>query len=225
MVNREELRELCKRLNLHHLSKINTFDLDIKDKLDYFKYLLEYEIQEREKKVKKHNLSSSHLPNIKSDNKYEGIDEWNINDVKKLNWFRNNQNLIIVGKCGIGKTAIAVDIAKTAINEKYKVYYLCVDEYLRILKNENDPKSKIAHTKMKDADLIIVDEMIYLPIDASDIVMLYRSIMYFNQARSFIFITNRRLEEWTDTNEDKHTMETFTERLMNGSRILMLSKK
>lgn len=23
MVNREELRELCKRLNLHHLSKIN----------------------------------------------------------------------------------------------------------------------------------------------------------------------------------------------------------
>ena len=216
MVNREELRELCKRLNLHHLSKINTFDLDIKDKLDYFKYLLEYEIQEREKKVKKHNLSSSHLPNIKSDNKYEGIDEWNINDVKKLNWFRNNQNLIIVGKCGIGKTAI---------NEKYKVYYLCVDEYLRILKNENDPKSKIAHTKMKDADLIIVDEMMYLPIDASDIVMLYRSIMYFNQARSFIFITNRRLEEWTDTNEDKHTMETFTERLMNGSRILMLSKK
>ena len=187
MVNREELRELCKRLNLHHLSKINTFDLDIKDKLDYFKYLLEYEIQEREKKVKKHNLSSSHLPNIKSDNKYEGIDEWNINDVKKLNWFRNNQNLIIVGKCGIGKTAIAVDIAKTAINEKYKVYYLCVDEYLRILKNENDPKSKIAHTKMKDADLIIVDEMMYLPIDASDIVMLYRSIMYFNQARSFIF--------------------------------------
>ena len=94
-----------------------------------------------------------------------------------------------------------------------------------LLKNENNPKSKIAHTKMKDADLIIVDEMMYLPIDASDIVMLYRSIMYFNQARSFIFITNRRLEEWTDTNEDKHTMETFTERLMNGSRILMLSKK
>lgn len=49
MVNREELRELCKRLNLHHLSKINTFDLDIKDKLDYFKYLLEYEIQEKRK--------------------------------------------------------------------------------------------------------------------------------------------------------------------------------
>ena len=53
MVNREELRLLCKRLNLHHLSKIETFDLEIKDKLDYVKYLLEYELHEREKKVKK----------------------------------------------------------------------------------------------------------------------------------------------------------------------------
>ena len=43
-VNREELRELCKKLNLYHLSRIDTFDIDIKDKLAYVKYLLEYEL-------------------------------------------------------------------------------------------------------------------------------------------------------------------------------------
>lgn len=217
MVNREELRLICKKLNLHHLSKINTFDIDIKDKLDYVKYLFEYELKEREKKVKKQNLSTSRLPKPK-EVKYEGIDKWNVEDALKLKWLEESRNLLIIGKCGKGKTNLASTIGVKAIDNGYKVYYLKVDEYINILKNIDGQKEKIAHQRMKDADLIILDELMYLPIAVEEILLLYRSIMYLSESRSFIFITNRRLEEWINDANDLHTMETFKDRIMNGSK-------
>ncbi len=49
-------------------------------------------------------------------------------------------------------------------------------------------------------------------------MLLYRSIMYLSESRSFIFITNRRLDEWTSSALDLHTMETFKDRIMNSSK-------
>ncbi len=217
MVNREELRLLCKRLNLHHLSKIETFDLEIKDKLDYVKYLLEYELHEREKKVKKQNRLSSHLPDVK-EIEFQGIDKWNIEDALKFNWLKENRNLLLIGKCGKGKTTVAAKIGYAAIDNGYKAYYLKIDEYLNILKNKEGQKEKLAYARMKDADLIILDELMYLPIEVDDILLLYRSIMNLSESRSFIFITNRRLEEWVNNTSDLHVMETFKDRIMNRSK-------
>lgn len=159
MVNREELRLLCKRLNLHHLSKIDTFDLEIKDKLNYFKYLLEYELSEREKKVKRQNKISSHLPVFKNNINFTGIDKWNIDDALKLEFMHDGYDQLLIGKCGKGKTYAATLIGNEAIDKGYKVYYLKIDEYLTILKNTNGQKEKLAYSRMKDADLIILDEM------------------------------------------------------------------
>lgn len=89
---------------------------------------------------------------------------------------------------------------------------------------ESNPKQNNIFNKLKDADLIIIDEMVYLPISIEDVVTLYKGIMYLNDARSIIFITNRRLSELKDMVEDKHTMETFVLRISNGSRIMASNK-
>lgn len=88
-------------------------------------------------------------------------------------------------------------------------------------REKSNHKQNNVFNKLKDADLIIIDEMMYLPISIEDVVILYKGIMYLNDARSIIFITNRRLSEWKDMVEDKHTMETFVSRISNGSRIMV----
>ena len=166
---------------------------------------------------------ASHLPKVKGELKFNGIDEWNFEDVKKLKWLESNMNLIIIGKCGSGKTALAVTLGNIAIEKGYKVYYIKVDEYLHILNNANGYKEKNAYAKIKESDLIILDELMYLPMTTEDVVRLYRSIMYLSEVRSFIFITNRRLQEWIDLIEDRHTMETVVDRIANGSRQIFLN--
>ena len=194
-VNREELREICKRLNLHHLANIESFDIELDDKYEYLKFLLEYEIKERSLSVQRKNLSSSHLPTIDKEYEYSGIVKWNIEDLKKSHFIEDNQSVIIIGKCGKGKTKLATDIAKSAIKEGYSVKYLKQEELLKILKLKNDDTVyRNKFNKLKDADLIVIDEMMYLPIEKEDVLTLYKGLMYLKEARSLIIITNRRFK-------------------------------
>lgn len=207
-----------KALNLYHLAKIKSFDLEIVDKEDYLKYLLEYEIKERTKSTNQKKKKASHMPAIDEQFKFTGIDKWNLDDLKSLGFMKDEGNLIIEGKCGKGKTTLAVILG----NEANRVYYLKQEDLLACLKEKgSNPKHNNVFNKLKDADLIIIDEMMYLPISIEDVVTLYKGIMYLNDARSIIFITNRRLSEWKDMVEDKHTMETFVSRISNGSRIMV----
>ena len=222
MVNKEELRELLRKLNLTHLAKMRSFDLEITNKDDYLKYLLEYEIKERRKTANLKKKKSSHMPIVDEKMKFTGIDKWNLDDLKTLSWMKDEGNLIIEGKCGKGKTTLAVILGNAAIDNGRSVYYLKQEDLLTCLKEkETNPKQNNIFNKLKDADLIIIDEMMYLPISIEDVVALYKGIMYLNDARSLVFITNRRLSEWKDMVEDRHTMETFVDRISNGSRIMV----
>lgn len=222
MANKEEIRMLCKRLNLFHLAKIKSFDVDIKNKDDYLKYLLEYEIEERNKSVASKLKKSSNMPSVDLNYKFTGIDKWNVDEVKKLTWLDETNNLVLVGKCGCCKTTLSVILGTLAINNKNKVYYLKQDELLACFKEkEENVRAKKLFNKLKEADLIIIDEMMYLPISESDVITLYKGLMYLNDSRSLILITNRRLEEWLSLIDDKHTMETLVSRITLNARTIV----
>ena len=124
MANKQELRELCKKLNLYHLAKIKSFDLDFVDKEEYLKYLLEYEIKERTKSSNVKKKKASHMPAVDEKYKFTGIDKWNLDDLKSLSFMKDEGNLIIEGKCGKGKTTLAVILGNAAIEKGNRVYYL-----------------------------------------------------------------------------------------------------
>lgn len=44
--------------------------------------------------------------------------------------------------------------------------------------------------------------------------------MFLNESRSIIFITNRRIEEWSDATTNKHVVETLVDRIINYSRVV-----
>lgn len=221
-INREKIRLMCKKLNLHNIANIPSFDIEFKTHLEYFKYLLDYEINNREAKLKKHNRGASHLPKIKTRIEYKNVNEWNVERLKTLSWYDNDRNLIIVGKCGKGKTQLACILGEIAIDRGLKVYYFKVDKLIRVIRNADGFKEQLLLTKLKEMDLIIIDEVLYLPIPEQDIILLYRYVMSFCEVSKFIMITNRQLDEWESTIDDKHTMETFVDRLKNNSNIIVM---
>lgn len=89
MVNKEKLREKCKKLNPYHLTKIKSFDLEFADKEEYLKYLLEYEIKERTKSTNQKKKKASHLPLVDEKYKFTGIDKWNLYDLKSLSFMKD----------------------------------------------------------------------------------------------------------------------------------------
>ena len=162
------------------------------------------------------------MPAVDEKCKFTGIDKWKLDDLKSLSFMKDEGNLIIEGKCGKGKTTLAVILGNAAIEKGNRVYYLKQEDLLICLKEkERNPKQNNVFNKLKDVDLIIIDEMMYLPISIEDVVTLYKGIIYLNDARSLVFMTNRMLSEWKDMVEDRHTMETFVSRISNVSRIMV----
>ena len=47
-------------------------------------------------------------------------------------------------------------------------------------------------------------------------------INFLKEERSIIYITNRELSEWPQVAEDKHLMETLTQKLTSGSQLIRL---
>lgn len=224
MVNQEELRLLLKRVNLHNVSKIKSFDVGVTDPIEYLYYMVNYEIKKRNENTFTENRRRSKLPNIKKDPSIQGIDEWNVKDLKKLQFIKEEQNVLITGKCGVGKTAVAVMLGHLALEKGYKVYYIKCDEFIHVLKNNLiNPREKKIYEYLKMSDVIIVDEMLYLNLPEEDLSLLYKELMFLSESRSVICITNRGLSDWKNAARDKHTMQTLIDRIFRDAKLLYLN--
>jgi len=224
MVNQEELRLLLKRVNLHNVSKIKSFDVGVTDPLEYLYYMVNYEITKRNENTFAENRRRSKLPKIKKDPSIQGIDEWNVKDLKKLQFIKEEQNVLITGKCGAGKTAVAVMLGHLALEKGYKVYYIKCDELIHLLKNcVMNPREKKIYEYLKMSDVIIVDEMLYLNLPEEELSLLYKGLMFFSESRSVICITNRGLSDWKNAARDKHTMQTLIDRIFKDAKLLYLN--
>lgn len=219
------IQALARILNLQNISK---GIVDITDErlsnLDYLQNVLEQEIECRsdvkEVKVRK----QSKLPKKKFDHvkTNKGL-VWHIEKLKMLEFIEDNQNIIVLGACGTGKTSLACMIGEEAIKAKLKVYYTTLDSFLEILsEKETSSKKRTQFQYMKECDLIILDDVFYTELSKEKMYLLYRNIIFLSETRSIICISNREISEWPCVTDDKHLMTTFRDRITLGSQILRL---
>ena len=148
---------------------------------------------------------------------------WQIEQLETMEWTRSFQNLLIIGKCATGKTSLAVRIGEKAINSGIQTYYSTADNFITVIRNmEKLPKADSVFNYMKNSDLIIIDELFYTDYTREELHLLYRGLMFLNETRSIIFVTNREVSSWADASEDRHLMQTLTDRILSGSQILRL---
>ena len=225
MANISEIKELAKLLNLSNIAKGRVdLNADYKNKLDYLEYVLREEVSYRKKTRIKTNKESSGLPNIKFSKSYliDGV-KWQIKEIEKLKFIEEDRNIIITGSCGTGKTALAVEIGNFALDKGYKVVYRHFDDYLYVVKQKiKENKQIVEYNKLKNADIIIIDDFLYLNIKDSDLEIIYKSMIFFNESRNIILISNRKPDEFIDAANDKHIMNTLIERLKSNAHIIAL---
>ena len=72
------------------------------------------------------------------------------------------------------------------------------------------------------SDLIVLDELFYLKPSEENLQLLYKTVMFLQETRSIIFVTNRPLSEWDNMGVDKHTVSTFRQRIMVDAQLIHL---
>lgn len=226
MTSITEIQELARTLNLQNIAKgITDLSHDKESNLAYLKDVLQKEVDKREEFAVLRREKAGRLPKKEfvTTNINSGI-AWQIERLEELEWIEKDQNLILIGKCGSGKTSLAAHLGRKALEAGIKVSYNTFDDFLYTINNKDASDKQMRRFRYFTASsLIIIDDMMYTGVRSDDLVKFYHSIMLLNETRSIIFITNRELSSWLEATEDRHLMQTLIDRITVNSQIIRLN--
>ena len=219
-----EIREMAQRLNLWNVAK-GYIDLNNEklSNLDYLKMVLEKELELRVRQKHIKMRKASKLPNKYFDESEfkQGL-KWQIKQLYQLTWIDEEQNIILLGKCGQEKQALRSRWGAVAMDIKPTMF----DTFISITEEKDTiPKAEATFSYMKECDLIIIDDVFYVEPTRAELQAFYRAVSFLNETRSIIFITNREISAWIDAVEDKHLCQTLLDRVMVNCQIVRLTDR
>lgn len=219
MADIADIKKLARSLCLMNIANgvIDLNDETVSNR-DYLNNILKQEVECRAKKKANERYRSSCLPKkIFDETKITSGLRWHVGEIRKLNFCNNVQNIMIIGDCATGKTSLAAKIAKEAIENGASAVYSTEEDLVVSARRQKSHWNKIL-----SSDLIVLDELFYVKPSEENLQLLYKTVMFLSETRSFIFVTNRALSEWDNMGVDKHTVSTFRQRIMAGAQLIHL---
>jgi len=193
--------------------------------------ILEVEVKAKQKRAQNRRFKQSKLNSYKDLSRFNfdfqnSITNKEINQLLDFEWLEQAFNLIFLGPPGVGKTHLANGIGLKAVNYGYKVKFFDMENLIRILKtHEVAKKSRLELKRIKKCDLLIIDEIGYLPISKEEANKFFKLISELYEQTSIIITSNKGFSEWTEILGEQEITTAILDRIMHYSEIFNLKGK
>lgn len=199
--------------------------------LSYSQFLLSvmtYEQQRRSEKVIEKRLKWASFPIYKTLEEFSlqeqpTLKKQSFNQLTDLAWLDQLYNLILLGPTGVGKTHLAIGIGIKAIQEGYKVAFISMGELIHVLKTEEmTRKSKLRLKRIREANLVILDDLMFMAIDRREANLLFHLINELYNQSSILLTSNKGPGEWGELLGDPALTAAILDRLIHRSEVIQL---
>ncbi|HCR0169954.1 TPA: IS21-like element helper ATPase IstB, partial [Enterobacter hormaechei] len=146
-----------------------------------------------------------------------------INSLLDFRFIDERNNVIFIGPPGVGKTHLAIGIGHKAVEAGYRVLFrtaLELVEELELAEMKGELKKKIS--QLSKVDLLIIDELGYLPMTRQARYNLFQLINSLYEYRSIILTTNKDFTCWGEFFHDDNVAVPIIDRIIHHSHIFML---
>lgn len=115
----------------------------------------------------------------------------------QLDFVVHGHNVLLRGQSGVGKTMLAQNLALAALQKGFRVRFTSLAAALAdLLRQESLPALERRLRRYINPDLLILDEIGYLPADSRSADLLYNMISRRHLQRATIITTNLSFKEW-----------------------------
>lgn len=154
---------------------------------------------------------------------FKGITKLHVKQLAELTWLENAYNIMFLGPPGLGKTRLSIGLGIKAIEAGYNVSFVTLEHLMQLLKTaEIRIKSNRRIKQIKSSDLVILDEVGFLPISRQEVNKLYEFINELYMRTSIILTSNKGFEEWSEFLGDSVITAAILDRLAHQCEIFTL---
>jgi len=147
-----------------------------------------------------------------------------IQQLMDMNWVEKAFNLVFIGPPGIGKSHLSIGLGIQAVELGYRVVFISMDELIKTLKTEAmSAKSKRQLKNIMSTDLLIVDEVGFLPITRQEANLFFQLVTNLYQNTSVIVTSNKGFDEWPEFFGDPVITAAVLDRLIHNSELFNMT--
>ena len=193
--------------------------------LEFTRRLLNQEIEVRNANSLHRRMKQARFPEQKTIDEFDfgfqqSINKQQILQLMDMCWVEKAFNLFFLGPSSIGKTHLSICLGIRAVALGYNVSFVTLDELIDILKTEAVlQRNKRRLKQIMNSNLVIIDEVGFLPVSRQEANMFYQLVAHFYQNTSVIITSNKGFEEWTEFLGDTAITTAILDRLIHNSEI------
>lgn len=225
----EQIEQYMRTLKLGGMAR-EWRGVEFQSKEQYVRELLELELREREANRINRMVKTAGFQVIKTLDDFvwnQGIElpvgltrEY----MEGLQFLKPRENLIFLGSVGTGKTHLATAIALAACQAGRRVRFFTAASLANLLLERNNKGTLNSFLEnLKRVELIVVDEIGFVPLHKESAELLFQVISDCYERRSLIITSNLEFSQWNTVFGDNRLTAALIDRLIHHSHIVIFS--